>query len=147
MCTTVYYSFQFEVSIRKAAEHLVRPPPKTLPKPQLQPEAQHPFSVVRLRHVDQTHAETKPEPQPESADPPAPSPSCQSAIHFMSRVLQRLREVDEHVSEVISIFSFTSLTSVFPPCLLFKTTDCCMLRSPKRPQSEGWLYIMPWLYI
>ncbi|KAL3065485.1 hypothetical protein OYC64_015622 [Pagothenia borchgrevinki] len=90
---------QFEVSIRKAAEHLVRPPPKTLPKPQLQPEAQHPFSVVRLRHVDQTHAETKPEPQPESADPPAPSPSCHSAIHFMSRVLQRLREVDEHVSE------------------------------------------------
>ncbi|KAK5915347.1 hypothetical protein CesoFtcFv8_000945 [Champsocephalus esox] len=90
---------QFEVSIRKAAEHLVRPPPKTLPKPQLQPEAQHPFSVVRLRHVDQMHAETKPEPQPESADPPAPSPSCQSAIHFMSRVLQRLREVDEHVSE------------------------------------------------
>ncbi|XP_033972981.1 F-actin-monooxygenase MICAL2 isoform X2 [Trematomus bernacchii] len=90
---------QFEVSIRKAAEHLVRPPPKTLPKPQLQPEAQHPFSVLRLRHVDQTHAETKPEPQPESADPPAPSPSCHSAIHFMSRVLQRLREVDEHVSE------------------------------------------------
>ncbi|XP_029316338.1 LOW QUALITY PROTEIN: F-actin-monooxygenase MICAL2 [Cottoperca gobio] len=88
---------QFEVSIRKAAEHLVRLPPKTLPKPQLQPEAQHPFSVVKLRHVDQTHTETKP--QPESADPPASSPSCHSAIHFMSRVLQRLREVDEHVSE------------------------------------------------
>ncbi|KAK9542779.1 hypothetical protein VZT92_000612 [Zoarces viviparus] len=90
---------QFEVSIRKAADRLVCLPPKTLPKPQLQPESLHPFSVVKLRHVDRTHAETKPQPQPESADPPASSPSCHSAIHFMSRVLQRLREVDEHVSE------------------------------------------------
>ncbi|XP_038557877.1 F-actin-monooxygenase MICAL2 isoform X7 [Micropterus salmoides] len=90
---------QFEVCIRKSAQHLVRLPPKTLPKPQLQPQSQHPFSVVKLRHVNQTHAETKPQPQPESADPPASSPSCHSAIHFMSRVLQRLREVDEHVSE------------------------------------------------
>uniref|UniRef100_UPI0037E8CE56 F-actin-monooxygenase MICAL2 isoform X2 n=1 Tax=Semicossyphus pulcher TaxID=241346 RepID=UPI0037E8CE56 len=86
---------QFEFSIRKAAEHLVRLPPKPPPIP----ESQHPFSVVKLRHVDQTQAETNPQPQPESADPPAPAPSCQSAIHFMSRVLQRLREVDEHVSE------------------------------------------------
>lgn len=98
----MYYPFQFEISIRKAAEQLVRLPPKTLPKPQLQ----HPFSVVKLRHVDQTHAETKPQPQTESADPPAPPTSCQSAIHFMSRILHRLREVDEHVSEVNSISSF-----------------------------------------
>ncbi|XP_051235683.1 F-actin-monooxygenase mical2b isoform X4 [Dicentrarchus labrax] len=90
---------QFEISIRKAAEHLVRPPPKILPKPQLEPQSQHPFSVVKLRHVDQTHAETKPQPQPESPDPPASPSSCHSAIQFMSRVLQRLREVDEHVSE------------------------------------------------
>ncbi|XP_070687650.1 F-actin-monooxygenase MICAL2 isoform X2 [Pempheris klunzingeri] len=90
---------QFEVSIREAAQHLARLPPKTLPKPQLQPQCLHPFSVVKLRHVDQTHAEMKPQPQPESADLPASSPSRQSAIHFMSRVLQRLREVDEHVSE------------------------------------------------
>ncbi|KAM9366751.1 F-actin-monooxygenase MICAL2 isoform 2-T2 [Symphorus nematophorus] len=90
---------QFEISIRKAAAHLVHLPPKTLPKPQLQPLSQPPFSVVKLRHVEQTHAETKPEPQPEIADPPASSPSCHSAIQFMSRVLQRLREVDEHVSE------------------------------------------------
>ncbi|XP_053283548.1 F-actin-monooxygenase mical2b isoform X2 [Pleuronectes platessa] len=91
---------QFEFSIRRAAEQLVRLPTKTLPEPQLQP--QHPFSTVKLRHVDQTHAETKAEPPPESADPPASSSSsssCHSAIHFMSRVLQRLREVDEHVSE------------------------------------------------
>ncbi|XP_022621042.1 F-actin-methionine sulfoxide oxidase MICAL2 isoform X3 [Seriola dumerili] len=90
---------QFEVSIRKAAEQLVRLPPKTLPKPQIQPQSQHPFSIVKLRHVDQTHTETKPQPQSESADPPASSPSCHSAIQFMSRILQRLREVDEHVSE------------------------------------------------
>ncbi|XP_032370169.1 F-actin-monooxygenase MICAL2 isoform X2 [Etheostoma spectabile] len=90
---------QFEVSIRKAAEHLVRLPPKTLPKPQLQPDVQHLISVVKLKHVDQTHIETKPQPHPESADAPASSPSCHSAIHFMSRVLQRLREVDAHVSE------------------------------------------------
>lgn len=113
MCTAVYYPFQFEVSIRKAAEHLSRVPPKTLPKPKLQPQSQHPFSVVRLRHVDQTHAETKPQPQSENADPPTSSPSCHSAIQFMSRVLQRLREVDEHISEVITIFSFISLTSFF----------------------------------
>ncbi|XP_028429966.1 F-actin-monooxygenase MICAL2 isoform X3 [Perca flavescens] len=100
---------QFEVSIRKAAEHLVRLPPKTLPKPQLRPEVQHPFSVVKLRHVDQTHADPKPQPHPESADPPASSPSCHSAIHFMSRVLQRLREVDAHVSEG------GSLRRAFPP--------------------------------
>ncbi|KAM7015526.1 F-actin-monooxygenase mical2b isoform 2-T2 [Tautogolabrus adspersus] len=89
----------FEVSIRKAAQHLVHLPPKTLPNPQLQSQSQHPFSVVKLRHVDQTHAETRPPPEPECAEPPASSPSCQSAIHFMSRVLQRLREVDEHISE------------------------------------------------
>ncbi|KAM3625192.1 uncharacterized protein V6R79_008392 [Siganus canaliculatus] len=88
---------QFEVSIRKAAEHLVHLPPKTLPKPQLQPQPQHPFSVVKLRHVDQTCAETKPQPEP--VDGPASPPSLQPAVQFMSRVLQRLREVDEHVSE------------------------------------------------
>ncbi|XP_072236685.1 F-actin-monooxygenase MICAL2 isoform X1 [Leuresthes tenuis] len=90
---------QFEVNIRKAAEQLVRLPPKTLPKPQLRSQPQHPFSVVKLRHVDQTFAETKPQPQPESPEPPASPPSHKSAIHFMTRVLHRLKEVDEHISE------------------------------------------------
>ncbi|KAF0043189.1 hypothetical protein F2P81_004526 [Scophthalmus maximus] len=91
---------QFELSVRKASEQLVRLPPKTLPKPRLlQPQSQHPFSTVKLRHVDQTHAETQPQPQPGSADPPASSSSRHSAIQFMSRILHRLREVDEHVSE------------------------------------------------
>lgn len=125
MCTIVCHPFQFEVSIRKAADHLV--PPKTLPKPQLQPESQHPFSVVKLRHVDQTYAEMKAQPQPESADPPASSSSpssCQSAIHFMSRVLQRLREVDEHVSEVITISSFLSLPSSLSSLQIFLIVAC-----------------------
>ncbi|XP_029948659.1 F-actin-monooxygenase MICAL2 isoform X2 [Salarias fasciatus] len=90
---------QFEVSIRKAAAQLVRPPPKTLPKPGLRPEAQQPFPLVKLRHVDPTLAETTPPPQPQSADPPTAPPSYQSAISVMSRILHRLREVDEHVSE------------------------------------------------
>lgn len=99
MCTTVYYHFQFEVRIRNVAKQLVRLPPKTLPKPQFQPPSQ--FSVVKLRHVEQTLAETKP--PPESADSPASSLSCHSAVLFMSRVLQRLKEVDEQVSEVNNI--------------------------------------------
>ncbi|XP_056269161.1 F-actin-monooxygenase mical2b isoform X3 [Pseudoliparis swirei] len=97
---------QFEVSLRKTAQHLVRLPPKTLPKPQ----SQHPFCGVKLRHVDRMLPEMKPQPQPESADRPASSsPSCRSAIHFMTRVLQRLREVDEHVSEGGSV------RRAFPP--------------------------------
>ncbi|XP_067352601.1 F-actin-monooxygenase MICAL2 isoform X3 [Channa argus] len=85
---------QFEFSIRKAAEQLVHLPPKALLKPQLHSQSQHPFSVVKLRHVDQT------QPRPKTSDPPDSSPpSCHSAILFMSRILQRLREVDEHVSE------------------------------------------------
>ncbi|XP_032416482.1 F-actin-monooxygenase MICAL2 isoform X2 [Xiphophorus hellerii] len=90
---------QFEKSIRKAAEQLANLPPKTLPKPQLRPQPQHPFLVVKLRHVDQTLTETKPQPERESPEPPASPPSCRSAICFMTRVLHRLREVDEHVSE------------------------------------------------
>lgn len=143
----LYIIFQFEVSLRKTAQHLVRLPPKTLPKPQ----SQHPFCGVKLRHVDRMLPEMKPQPQPESADRPASSsPSCRSAIHFMTRVLQRLREVDEHVSEVITIclsiifllhiFNFSSVLFSYP-------CDCCMSWSPKMPLSECWLYIMHWLYI
>ncbi|KAK2854021.1 hypothetical protein Q5P01_006682 [Channa striata] len=85
---------QFEFKIRKAAEQLVHLPPKALLKPQPHSQARPPFSVVRLRHVDQT------QPQPKTSNPPVTSPpSCHSAIQFMSRILQRLREVDEHVSE------------------------------------------------
>lgn len=90
----VYYPFQFEVSLRKAAEQLAHIPPKTLLKPQVL--HQHPFSVAKLRHVDQTQVE----PQFESPEPSESPPSCHSAICFMTRVLHRLREVDEHMSEV-----------------------------------------------
>ncbi|XP_029986685.1 F-actin-monooxygenase MICAL2 isoform X2 [Sphaeramia orbicularis] len=89
---------QSEADLRPAASHMFLRPPKPLPKPKLQtPQSQQPLSVVKLRHVDQTHAQTKPPPQPESAGPTAPS--YHSAIQFMSRILERLREVDEHISE------------------------------------------------
>ena len=141
----VYYPFQFEVNIRKAAEQLVRLPPKTLPKPQLRSQPQHPFSVVKLRHVDQTFAETEPQPQPESPEPPASPSSHKSAIHFMTRVLHRLKEVDEHISEVngISCFSVCFFFSVL--FYIIETAACS--DPPKKPLSECWLYIMSWLYI
>ncbi|RVE74524.1 hypothetical protein OJAV_G00022840 [Oryzias javanicus] len=84
---------QFEISLRKAAEQLVSP--KTPPKPGL--HVQDPFTDLKLRHVDQVFTEMKP--QPETPDPPAPVPSLHSGICFMRRILHRLREVDEHVSE------------------------------------------------
>ncbi|XP_041838965.1 F-actin-monooxygenase MICAL2 isoform X2 [Melanotaenia boesemani] len=94
---------QFEVSIRKAAEQLIRLPPKTLPKPHLRPQDQHHFTLVKLRHVDQTFVETRPQPKTESPELPASPSSRQSAIHFMTRILHRLREVDEHMSESGSV--------------------------------------------
>ncbi|XP_029353527.1 F-actin-monooxygenase MICAL2 isoform X2 [Echeneis naucrates] len=90
---------QFEITIRKAAQQLASVPPKTLQKTHTQPQSQHPFSVVKLRHVAENDTERKSQAQPECLDPPAASSSCLSAIQFMSRVLQRLREVDEHISE------------------------------------------------
>ncbi len=140
MCAAVYHPFQFEVNIRKAAEHLVRVPPKTLPKPQLQPQSQLPFSVVKLRHVDQTLAETKPPPQSESADPPASPPSSFSAIQFMTRVLQRLREVDEHVSEVITVVSSISLTS-FSSLSSFYNLEIVACSDPQKGAPE-WMLII-----
>ncbi|KAM4630469.1 F-actin-monooxygenase MICAL2 [Polymixia lowei] len=89
-----------------------RLPPKPLPQPQLQlqprpqPQPQpssNPSSpkhfLRRLRHVDQTHAQTQAQPRPESADYPGYAPSYRSAVLVMSRMLQRLREVDEKISE------------------------------------------------
>ncbi|KAM9817672.1 F-actin-monooxygenase MICAL2 [Neosynchiropus ocellatus] len=84
---------QFEISIRTAAEHLVRVPPRTLPKPDLQPQLLHSISVVKLRHVEPTPT------QPEKSVPDPSPPPLRSAVQVMSRILQRLREVDEHVSE------------------------------------------------
>ncbi|XP_034046586.1 F-actin-monooxygenase MICAL2 isoform X2 [Thalassophryne amazonica] len=92
-------------TIRKQSEeHVVRLPPKTLPtKPQVQPQPQNPYSIENLRHVDQTRSQTKPWPQSGSADSPASPPSYRSAALVMSRILQRLREVDEKLSEDASV--------------------------------------------
>lgn len=123
----VYCPFQFEKNIRKAAKQLVNLPPKTLPKPQLHPHPQHPFLVVKLKHVDQKLTEMKPQPQCETPEPPASPPSCRSAICFMTRVLHRLKEVDEHISEVNTLFF---------PCLfsaLFSSYGAACFKSPKGP--------------
>ncbi|XP_075878793.1 F-actin-monooxygenase mical2b isoform X2 [Nelusetta ayraudi] len=94
---------QFEMRIRNAAQDLVHLPPQALYNPQQQSQAPHPFSLVRLRPVEQKDSESQFQPLPEDLDAPAPPPSCHSAIHFMSRVLQRLREVDQQVSEIASV--------------------------------------------
>ncbi|XP_077419303.1 F-actin-monooxygenase mical2b isoform X2 [Vanacampus margaritifer] len=87
---------QFQVNIRRAAQNLVptEPRPKAL---ELPPWPQCCFSVVKLRHVAQTHEQVKTSPEPESQM--CTAPSVHSAAAFMSRVLQRLKEVDELVCE------------------------------------------------
>lgn len=95
--------FQFKMSLGKAAENLVHLPPKCLREPQSQPRPQTPFPAVRLRHVEGARREATLRPPPESEDASAAASSCRSAVQFMSRVLQRLREVEEHVSEVRTV--------------------------------------------
>ncbi|XP_029701556.1 F-actin-monooxygenase MICAL2 isoform X3 [Takifugu rubripes] len=88
---------QFKMSLSEAAGNLVHLPPQCLRKPKSQPQPQ--FPVVRLRHVEGARRQAAPDPPPESDGASAAAPSRRSAVEFMSRVLQRLREVDEHVSE------------------------------------------------
>lgn len=105
------------MSLGEAAGNLVHLPPQCLRKPKSQPQPQ--FPVVRLRHVEGARREATPDPPPESEGASAAAPSRRSAVEFMSRVLQRLREVDEHVSEVITVSCF-----FFPSvCVL---ALCCM---------------------
>lgn len=92
------------MSLSEAAGNLVHLPPQWLRKPKSQPRPQ--FPVVRLRHVEGARREATPHPPPESEGASAAAPSRRSAVEFMSRVLQRLREVDEHVSEVITVSCF-----------------------------------------
>ncbi|XP_077374586.1 F-actin-monooxygenase mical2b isoform X1 [Festucalex cinctus] len=87
---------QFQVDIRRAAQNLVPTEPR--PKAwELPPRPQCCFSVVKLRHVAQTHQQVKTSPEPESKM--CTAPSVHSAVAFMSRVLQRLKEVDELICE------------------------------------------------
>ncbi|XP_061609825.1 F-actin-monooxygenase MICAL2 isoform X4 [Phyllopteryx taeniolatus] len=86
----------FQVSIRRAARNLVptelRPNARELP-----PQPPCCFSVVKLRPVLQTHEQT--EISPESESEVCTAPAVHSAVAFMSRVLQRLKEVDELICE------------------------------------------------
>lgn len=109
------------MSLSEAAENLVHLPPKCLRKPKSQPQPQMPFPVARLRHVDGARREAPLRPPPESDGPTAAAPSCRSAVEFMSRVLQRLREVDEHISEVMTVSCFFFFCPVF-------LALCCMIQ-------------------
>ncbi|XP_061526675.1 F-actin-monooxygenase MICAL2 isoform X1 [Phycodurus eques] len=90
----------FQVSIRRAARNLVpaelRPNARELP-----PQPPCRFSVVKLRPVLQTHERT--EISPESESEVRTAPAVHSAVAFMSRVLRRLKEVDELICEGSSV--------------------------------------------
>nr|XP_046202009.1 F-actin-monooxygenase MICAL2 isoform X4 [Oncorhynchus gorbuscha]XP_046202010.1 F-actin-monooxygenase MICAL2 isoform X4 [Oncorhynchus gorbuscha] len=109
-----------------AAECIARPPPQPPPKPKLSPQLQarlqsqhqpqpqfqpqpklQPPSIPnptlrKVRQADQTCAQTQPQtlPQnPESSEYPGYSSSCHSAVLAMSRMLQRLQEVEEKITQ------------------------------------------------
>lgn len=124
------------MSLCKAAENLVHLPPKSLLNPKSQPQPQMPFPVVRLRHVDGARLEATLHPPPESEDASAASPSRCSAVQFMSRVLQRLREVDEHISEVITVSCF-----FFCPVSVSALSALCP-DPTSGPHRRYWLYML-----
>ncbi|XP_055774273.1 F-actin-monooxygenase mical2b-like isoform X1 [Salvelinus fontinalis] len=109
-----------------AAECIARPPPQPPPKPKLSPQLQaqlqsqhqsqpqfqhqpklqppsipHP-TLRKVRQADQTCAQMQPQTQPqkpESTEYTGYSPSCHSAVLAMSRMLQRLQEVEEKITQ------------------------------------------------
>lgn len=122
------------MSLSKAAENLVHLSPKCLREPQSQPRPQTPFPAVRLRHVEGARREATLCPPPESEDASAAASSCRSAVQFMSRLLQRLREVEDHVSEVRTVLLLLLLLLLLS-CLCF----CSLLHVPtpkQRPQVQ-----------
>ncbi|XP_061738714.1 F-actin-monooxygenase mical2b isoform X2 [Nerophis ophidion] len=89
---------QFQVRIKHAAQKLKCVPGEARDKDHqlpLQPECF--FSFVKLRHVAQTYERAKTPPETESTS--YTTPSVHSTVTFMSRVLQRLKEVDELICE------------------------------------------------
>ncbi|CDQ62385.1 unnamed protein product [Oncorhynchus mykiss] len=69
---------------------------------QLQPPSIPNPILRKVRQADQTCAQTQPQtlPQkPESTEYPGYSPSCHSAVLAMSRMLQRLQEVEEKITQ------------------------------------------------
>nr|XP_029494964.1 F-actin-monooxygenase MICAL2-like isoform X4 [Oncorhynchus nerka] len=109
-----------------AAECFARPPPQPPPKPKLSPQLQAQLqsqhqpqpqfqpqpklqtpsipnpTLRKVRQADQTYAQTQPQtlPQkPESTEYPGYSSSCHSAVLAMSRMLQRLQEVEEKITQ------------------------------------------------
>uniref|UniRef100_A0A4W5JZ71 F-actin monooxygenase n=1 Tax=Hucho hucho TaxID=62062 RepID=A0A4W5JZ71_9TELE len=79
-----------------------QPQPQFQPQPKLQPPSIPNHTLRKVRQADQTHAQTQPQTQPqkpESTEYPGYSPSCHSAVLAMSRMLQRLQEVEEKITQ------------------------------------------------
>uniref|UniRef100_A0A8C7KJJ4 F-actin monooxygenase n=1 Tax=Oncorhynchus kisutch TaxID=8019 RepID=A0A8C7KJJ4_ONCKI len=79
-----------------------QPQPQFQPQPKLQPPSIPNPTLRKVRQADQTCAQTQPQtlPQkPESTEYPGYSPSCHSAVLAMSRMLQRLQEVEEKITQ------------------------------------------------
>ncbi|XP_029494962.2 F-actin-monooxygenase mical2b-like isoform X2 [Oncorhynchus nerka] len=84
------------------SQHQPQPQPQFQPQPKLQtPSIPNP-TLRKVRQADQTYAQTQPQtlPQkPESTEYPGYSSSCHSAVLAMSRMLQRLQEVEEKITQ------------------------------------------------
>uniref|UniRef100_A0A674F3S6 F-actin monooxygenase n=1 Tax=Salmo trutta TaxID=8032 RepID=A0A674F3S6_SALTR len=96
------------------------PQPQFQPQPKLQPPSIPNPTLRKVRQADQTCAQTQPQMQPqkpESTEYPGYSPSCHSAVLAMSRMLQRLQEVEEKITQYcLSLCSVSqgSLRREFP---------------------------------
>ncbi|KAL1007230.1 hypothetical protein UPYG_G00083760 [Umbra pygmaea] len=113
---------QSATCVKYAAECTARSPPKPPPKPMLHPQLQAQLhSQVHPQHQSQSKPKLHPSPspdqtsrtprlaeqtqvhsqaqQPVSADCTVPSPSLRSAVLAMSRMLHRLQEVEEKISQ------------------------------------------------
>uniref|UniRef100_A0A8C7KHK3 F-actin monooxygenase n=1 Tax=Oncorhynchus kisutch TaxID=8019 RepID=A0A8C7KHK3_ONCKI len=107
------------------------PQPQFQPQPKLQPPSIPNPTLRKVRQADQTCAQTQPQtlPQkPESTEYPGYSPSCHSAVLAMSRMLQRLQEVEEKITQVTysPLISFPLLSF---PSVRFSLSHCLPLCS------------------
>ncbi|XP_071013883.1 F-actin-monooxygenase mical2b isoform X1 [Oncorhynchus clarkii lewisi] len=91
---------QLQAQLQSQSQH--QPQPQFQPQPKLQPPSIPNPILRKVRQADQTCAQTQPQtvPQkPESTEYPGYSPSCHSAVLAMSRMLQRLQEVEEKITQ------------------------------------------------
>ncbi|XP_010879231.2 F-actin-monooxygenase MICAL2 isoform X2 [Esox lucius] len=118
--------FQSATCVKYAAECAVRPPPRPppepklsaglqarllrpvqpqhqlQPKPRLEPLPSPKQTLQRIRQADLARIQTQPQSQPQqpaSTDSAGSSPSLHTAVIAMSRMLHRLQEVDEMITQ------------------------------------------------